>query len=181
MKAPSGRSEVYRVFGNPTRKDFEASKLVMVALPLPMYASWQPSIRVDRVRVHELLGRTLSETLMAVWNEARIRTKKAIGPVPNLSGSELTRYYDEKTRQYLKNLGLDQFGGGYVYRKVVGGKLLSMHSWGIAIDINPARNALGTAGTMPDWYVKIWEDRGWTWGGRFSRKDPMHFQFASGC
>lgn len=63
---------------------------------------------------------------------------------------------------------------------------LSVHSWGLAIDINPATNPLAPyAGApcvcdIPMAWVAIFEELGWTWGGKFTRPDPMHFQFCSG-
>lgn len=65
---------------------------------------------------------------------------------------------------------------------------LSLHSWGAAVDINPAANPMRVYRDgetikcdMPDAFVKAWESVGWTWGGRWRpRADPMHWQYASG-
>ena len=59
-------------------------------------------------------------------------------------------------------------------------KPLSMHSWGIAIDINPATNAYGTQGDIPAEFVQAFKDVGFSWGGDWKTPDPMHFQYASG-
>jgi hypothetical protein len=60
---------------------------------------------------------------------------------------------------------------------------LSMHSWGIAVDINAATNPMRNPmqKDIPDTWVAIFEELGWTWGGRFRIADPMHFQWASGA
>lgn len=58
---------------------------------------------------------------------------------------------------------------------------LSLHSWGAAVDLNADTNPLGGPGDMPQSWVNIWEAVGWTWGGRWRRPDPMHFQWARGC
>lgn len=55
-------------------------------------------------------------------------------------------------------------------------KLLSLHSWGIAIDINAAWNGLGKTPTMSAKLVKCFTDAGFEWGGTWTRKDGMHFQ-----
>jgi hypothetical protein len=52
----------------------------------------------------------------------------------------------------------------------------SAHSWGCAIDLEPATNQLGTVGTMDPGVVACFKEAGFTWGGDFrSRTDPMHF------
>lgn len=69
---------------------------------------------------------------------------------------------------------------------------LSIHSWGLAVDVNADDNPLakargpvvaaGTPGrTLPDAWVACWEQVGWVWGGRFPTPDPMHFQWAEHC
>ena len=63
---------------------------------------------------------------------------------------------------------------------------LSTHSWGIAVDINADTNPLAPAAgspvvkDIPDAWIAEFQKRGFTWGGNFSRPDPMHFQFVSG-
>lgn len=54
----------------------------------------------------------------------------------------------------------------------------SLHSWGIAIDINAAWNGLGKEPTMSNALVQCFTDAGFHWGGNWFRKDGMHFQLA---
>lgn len=75
----------------------------------------------------------------------------------------------------------NDYGGVYAARPIRGAlSHPSTHSWGIAIDLEPATNPLGAVrGTMDAQIVLIFEEFGFFWGGRFkSRKDWMHFQFA---
>jgi len=72
------------------------------------------------------------------------------------------------------------FGGCYIFRSQKGSKKLSTHCWGIAIDINPETNKLGTKGDMHPDIIRIFEDYGFDWGGNFEVPDPMHFQFVKG-
>ena len=58
---------------------------------------------------------------------------------------------------------------------------LSTHAWGIACDLNWARNPVGAVGAMHPEIVQIFEYHGFLWGGRFSRvRDDMHFQYCTG-
>lgn len=75
---------------------------------------------------------------------------------------------------------IEDWGGCYNYRRARGLQKLSTHSWGIAVDLNVAANPLGATPTMPDELVRIFEDHGFLWGGRWSRPDGMHFQWATG-
>lgn len=70
---------------------------------------------------------------------------------------------------------LKTFDGIYNDRTIKGSSNKSMHAYGAAIDLNAATNQMGRKGDMPAAVVKIFEDIGFVWGGRFSRTDPMHF------
>lgn len=72
------------------------------------------------------------------------------------------------------------FDGCYCIRKQRGDLLrLSVHAWGMAVDINAATNQLGTRGDIPVELVKCFTDAGFIWGGEWHRPDPMHFQFVT--
>jgi len=57
-------------------------------------------------------------------------------------------------------------------------RLLSIHSWGGAIDVNPAENGIGMKPKLSPGFVKCFTDAGFDWGGNFKRLDGMHFQLA---
>lgn len=71
---------------------------------------------------------------------------------------------------------LKTWDGCFNVRRKRGLKSLSLHSWGIAIDINAAWNGLGKEPTMSKELVKCFTDAGFDWGGTWTRKDGMHFQ-----
>jgi hypothetical protein len=55
---------------------------------------------------------------------------------------------------------------------------LSLHSWGIAIDVNAAWNGLHKKPTLSSGFVKCFTDNGFTWGGNWRRSDGMHFELS---
>lgn len=68
------------------------------------------------------------------------------------------------------------YGGIYAVRPIRGRVRMSSHSWGLAIDMNPQENYLGTVGRMDAGVVACFKEQGFVWGGEFhSRLDPMHF------
>jgi peptidoglycan hydrolase-like protein with peptidoglycan-binding domain len=92
---------------------------------------------------------------------------------------------DARKKDLLKHIKtFDAMYPGFVRNKrdAITGKELqppqpSVHSWGIAFDINPNPRP---GKVHPD-LVKHFKDWGFTWGGDFSSNfDPMHFQYASG-
>lgn len=87
-----------------------------------------------------------------------------------------SRVYKKIVEQDLSG-SLETFDGCYALRYIRGGKELSTHSWGIAVDHNAKTNLLGADGDMSSSVVEIFESEGFYWGGRFKRKDPMHFEF----
>jgi len=75
----------------------------------------------------------------------------------------------------------EQFGGCYGPRFIdrnPGGRL-SHHSWGIAVDVNVAENIPGTKPDQDRRLVEIFEDHGFTWGGRWLIPDGMHFEWVA--
>ena len=68
--------------------------------------------------------------------------------------------------------------GCFNIRRKRAGASSSLHSWGIAIDINAAWNGFGKTPTMSKELVKCFTDAGFDWGGTWSKPDGMHFQLA---
>ena len=73
---------------------------------------------------------------------------------------------------------LKTWDGCFNIRKKRGLTSMSLHSWGIAIDVNAAWNGLGKTPTLSAEFVKCFTDAGFDWGGTWKRKDGMHFQLA---
>lgn len=85
--------------------------------------------------------------------------------------------------EQIRDLGLHLFGGCFNNRRKRGGRSLSTHAWGVAIDLDPARNRLKWGRdqarlAQPDaeTFWEIWEDEGWLSLGRARNYDWMHVQ-----
>ena len=68
--------------------------------------------------------------------------------------------------------------GCFNIRKKRGLSSMSLHSWGIAVDINAFENGLGKEPKLSSGLVKCFTDEGFDWGGTWSRKDGMHCQLS---
>ena len=77
-------------------------------------------------------------------------------------------------REFVKEL--KTFDGCFNVRRKRGLKSLSLHSWGIAVDVNAAWNGLGKEPTLSEGFIKCFTDAGFEWGGTWKRPDGMHFQ-----
>jgi hypothetical protein len=56
---------------------------------------------------------------------------------------------------------------------------MSLHSWGIAVDVNAFENGLGKDPKLSKAFVKCFTDAGFNWGGVWRRRDGMHFELAA--
>ena len=114
-------------------------------------------------------------------------------PIPHRSGKKLKALYVHKFALEAFGLAFERiaegnnwgliktFDGAYNFRAKRGRKgKLSTHCWGIAVDLNRRTNKLGTPGNMPWEIIEAFEGIGFRWGGRWRRKDGMHFQAARG-
>ena len=73
---------------------------------------------------------------------------------------------------------LETRDGCFNLRKKVGSTTPSLHSWGVAIDINAAWNGFNKPPTMSPELVGCFKDAGFDWGGDWGKPDGMHFQLS---
>jgi hypothetical protein len=90
--------------------------LVKIELPYPMKLAWDKTIVVNSIRCHY----SVADKLKAIFKDI------------------LDTYGIEK----IKKLGIDLYGGCFNFRKMRNGSEMSIHSWGIAVDLDPERNTL---------------------------------------
>jgi len=157
--------ECNEFYGNPDPEGsgvpsqaWEQENLVPIVPPYRMYLAWDTRRVVKSFRIHRKVEPTLSRVMQKIFA---------------LYGSD----------QAVENARMHLFGGSYNFRMMRGTAALSMHSWGCAIDLDPANNNFGRrwrgdSHMMPMEVVTIFEQEGFTWGGRWRRPDPMHFQAA---
>jgi D-alanyl-D-alanine carboxypeptidase-like protein len=70
------------------------------------------------------------------------------------------------------------YAGCYAPRRIQPRGQLSLHAWGLAVDLNASRNPFRGRSHQDPRLVRIMERHGFTWGGRWpTRPDPMHFEF----
>ena len=76
---------------------------------------------------------------------------------------------------------LRTYNGCYVPRFIESNprNSISLHTWGIAIDMDAASNYRGIRGTMNPEVVKIFKRWGFRWGGDWRYTDPMHFELGA--
>jgi hypothetical protein len=76
---------------------------------------------------------------------------------------------------------LKTYSGCYVPRFIERdpSRSISLHTWGIAIDMDAATNYRGIRGTMDARVVEIFKRWGFRWGGDWAYTDPMHFELGT--
>ncbi|MES2814479.1 MAG: M15 family metallopeptidase [Pseudomonadota bacterium] len=162
------------IFGNPrNRKDparasaaWESANLTTITPPFRMtYAG--KAVRV--IRVHKACAASLLRVLQNLLTAA-------------------TRINPKNPQAVLDEAGVSIFGGVVMYRLMRGGSSLSIHSYGAAIDLDPARN--GLYDQTPNfakypWVLAAFAAEGWRWGGDWDgdgssaderKADGMHWQ-----
>lgn len=128
-----------------------------IPIPYKMYLAWDLKKSISRITCHEKVADSLSTILENI--------KKSY------SQEEIERH------------GFNLFGGTLNVRKIRGGNRWSTHSWGIAIDLDPARNGLRTPWKQAyfsrpecEAFVHAFKDQGWYSLGLEKNFDGMHMQ-----
>lgn len=148
-------NQIIKKYGQPN--EVGAGYLTVIKLPYPMRLAWDLDTTVTRMSCHK----DVADNFIAVFNDL------------------LYTYGLEE----IQRLGIDLFGGCFNYRKMRGGNSWSTHSWGIAIDLDPARNLLRETSrtarfARPEYkkMIDIFYKNGFESLGVEKNMDWMHFQ-----
>jgi hypothetical protein len=77
---------------------------------------------------------------------------------------------------HLVNAG--EYAGCYAPRRIQPSGTLSLHAWGLAVDLNAVSNPLGGESNQDPRLVRVMKRHRFFWGGDFPTvRDPMHFEF----
>jgi hypothetical protein len=151
------QSDVTSFYGPAGGPECTVGKVIS---PVPFVLSW------DRAKVVRAFGchRKIEAALNGIFRES-------------------VAHYGEAR---FVELGLNIFGGCFNVRKMRNSGAMSMHSWGIAVDLDPDRNQLNwgrdrAVFARPEYeaFWKIVEAKGAVSLGRVRNFDWMHFQFAT--
>lgn len=71
---------------------------------------------------------------------------------------------------------LKTWDGCFCIRPKVGSSSMSLHAWGLAVDVNAAYNGFGKKPGLSPEFVKCWTDAGFDWGGYWLTPIGRHFQ-----
>lgn len=150
------QADVSHVFGPPGGHDCAAGRC---QLPFAFQIAWDRDQRVQSFACHVKVAQTLTDIF-----------------------AEAAQHYG---RDDFERLELHLFGGCYNKRRMRGGTRWSMHSWGIAVDLNPEKNQLRwgrdraqfALPAYDPWWAIV-EAHGGVSLGRVANMDWMHFQFA---
>ena len=131
--------------------------LTTISIPFTMRLAWDLKTKVKTIRCHKLIA----PKLVAVLND-------------------ILKHYGLAK---IQELGIDLYGGCFNFRQMGGGGAYFRHSWGIAIDLDPARNLLKENHTTarfarPEYkpMIDIFYNHGFVGLGREKDYDWMHFE-----
>lgn len=163
-------------------------------LPVTMKKNFDPG----RIRNEAFFKKIYGETKEAVSKQLREITwcPKLVGQVVKVTTvngidtilQKISAELDQmpQYKEYIKNIG-----GTFNWRLINGTDRLSMHSFGMTVDINTAYShywqwdckctsedvALKYRNKIPKAIVAVFEKYGFIWGGRWYHYDTMHFEY----
>lgn len=157
------QSDADAFYGNPRGKNgevnpqWESAHIVHIKPPWKLVTAWD-FMPVNRIRIHKNCSESLQRILLKIWKS---------------SGEDQLK---------INEWGMNLYAGGFSFRLMRGSSRLSMHSWGCAIDFDPARNAFGdhtpNFASIPA-VIEAFSSEKWTWGGNWRKPDGMHWQAAN--
>ena len=188
QKTESGYGEVLSLLGLE-KKEIQVDQKIIVK---STYNNWPHQTYSELVKFYGPVGTNQTSLILPyemylAWNTSSKVTKftchtKVRDSLERIFKNTLDHYGIDA----IKELRLNSFGGCLNVRKMRGGSSWSMHSWGVAVDLDPDRNQLRWGRdrayfARPEYepFWKIVEAEGWTSLGRARNMDFMHIQAAN--
>jgi hypothetical protein len=161
-------------FENPPPFNFEPGRIRCEEFFKKMYGNSSGAAQGKLVSVTWMPKTVGTQVLFTSVNGANIQLDAVSRELDNLP---------DNLKKYVTRLG-----GSFYWRVIAGTNRLSMHSFGIAIDINTDYSNYwqrdgGKTGKIeyrnriPMEIVKIFEKYGFIWGGKWYHYDTMHFEY----
>jgi hypothetical protein len=152
----------------PPGVDEDAGRVRVSALFEATYGASAESVRKSLVAT-KLLGKTLwvHKKAAPAFAAVAARLERALEKEPSLA------------------VYFEGMGGTFNWRPIAGTNRPSAHSFGVSLDLNPARSAyFRNDGKTPRWrneipqaIVDAFEAERFVWGGRWAHYDTMHFEW----
>jgi hypothetical protein len=159
----------------PIQVNFDPGRIRCEAFFKKIYGASKEAVRKNLISVIWLPQKIGKKILFTKLNGAATALQKVSNELDRLPDSCL---------KYIQTIG-----GTYYWRQIAGTDRLSMHSFGISIDIN-TKYSHYWRNSKPDKYgvikyknyipmeiVEIFEKYGFIWGGKWYHYDTMHFEF----
>lgn len=151
---PDGLEAIIEKYGDIHSARFANDNLVTRKLPYSLGLSWETEARSVHIYAHKLI----IDDIIEFFNLIK----------------------DFYGLEYMKENGLDVWGGSYNKRFKSGTREWSTHSWGIAFDYLPSLGPRQKPSMMPYQVISTAHSLGIDCGEHFKNQDGMHFQFCKG-
>ncbi|HEY5123218.1 MAG TPA: M15 family metallopeptidase [Ignavibacteria bacterium] len=161
-------------FENPPPVNFEPGRIRCEEFFRKIYGNTSGAAQGNLVNVTWMPKTVGSSIPFTSVNDANIQLEAVSRELDNLP---------ENLKKYVTRLA-----GTFYWRVIAGTNRLSMHSFGIAIDINTdysnywqwdggKKGKIEYRNKIPMEIVKIFEKYGFIWGGKWYHYDTMHFEY----
>lgn len=184
-------TSVEQMFFLPYKAGFKTDSRGQKINPIPSELDEAGRVRYEPffLKVYGANAAVVEKDLVTVnWVDGKkIAFNKRYGAAQALqkTSDELTALI--KTRPEFKKFVISPLGGTFNWRVVAGTKNLSVHSFGVAIDINldhsnywrweMKNGRIVYNNAIPLEIVEVFERNGFIWGGKWHHYDTMHFEF----
>jgi peptidoglycan LD-endopeptidase CwlK len=158
-----------RDWDSPPAENFEPGRIRYEPFFEKMYGRSESEVKKNLVTIIWIPGIANANVRVSKVNDVDKMFKEV--------SDDLVKVSDD-LRKYI-----NKTAGTFNYRNIAGTSRLSVHSFGIAIDINTQYsdywqwNGMHYKNKIPIEIVEIFEKHGFIWGGKWYHYDTMHFEY----